>query len=73
MVSQILFGELAEITEKKKGWLKVKMSYDGYTGWVSESQLYLLDKKSYDQYDRSLNFSSTDLTAVVKTPVRLIY
>jgi hypothetical protein len=66
MVSQFLFGELAEITEKKKGWLKIKMAYDAYTGWISETQLYLLDKKSYDQYVRSWNFCSTEIMTIVK-------
>jgi gamma-D-glutamyl-L-lysine dipeptidyl-peptidase len=66
MVNQLLFGELAEILEKKKGWLCVRSCYDQYEGWVTDQQLQLIDKKSYDQYLRSWTYCSTDLVAYVK-------
>ena len=32
--SQLLYGEKFEILKKKKGWLKIKTSYDKYSGFI---------------------------------------
>jgi hypothetical protein len=42
MVSQLLFGELIEITEEKDTWRKVKAIYDDYTGWIDNKQVTFL-------------------------------
>src|SRR5437016_6064760 len=39
MVSQLLFGELAEVMDKQDSWRKVKMLHDNYTGWVDKKQI----------------------------------
>ncbi len=39
LVSQVLFGETAEVVDKyKKDWIKIRMTYDGYEGWVDKKQ-----------------------------------
>ncbi len=45
MVSQLLFGEFVEIIETEKTFSKVKCLYDGYEGWVQNSQLDKVSKK----------------------------
>ncbi len=44
MISQVLFGELLEVIEKDKEWLKVKSFYDDYTGWLDEKQVVYLNE-----------------------------
>jgi len=39
MVSQLLFGELCEMLETSKDFLKVRCRYDGYVGWCQCNQL----------------------------------
>lgn len=39
MLSQILYGEKAEILEVNKNWSKVKMNFDGSEGWMLSSQI----------------------------------
>jgi hypothetical protein len=39
MVSQLLFGEYAEILEEQEQFLKVRCLYDDYEGWVQTNQL----------------------------------
>ena len=48
MVSQLLFGELAEGQEESGDFVKVKCLYDGYEGWVQRSQLALVDRGAHD-------------------------
>lgn len=39
MVNQLLFGDKVEILEHQPEWVRVKSSYDGYEGWVSDKQV----------------------------------
>jgi hypothetical protein len=50
MVTQVLFGETLSILETYKQWRKVRLSYDGYTGWIDEKQLHPLDEDSFDEH-----------------------
>ena len=42
-VSQLLFGESAEIVDTKAEWLLVKSNFDNYTGWVEEGAIQVAD------------------------------
>lgn len=39
MVSQLLFGETATVTETREEWLHIRCDYDGYEGWVTFHQV----------------------------------
>jgi cell wall-associated NlpC family hydrolase len=39
IVTEILFGESADILELDKNWTKIKMHYDGYEGWMDTKQI----------------------------------
>ena len=39
MVSQLLFGETYTILQKEGDWFLIKMDYDGYEGWLSDSSI----------------------------------
>lgn len=51
MVSQILFGERAELLEKQEKWLLVKTKHDQYEGWVDPKQFTNIDSKNYANDD----------------------
>lgn len=38
-VSQLLFGEVADVMESSGDFIKIKARYDGYEGWCQEKQL----------------------------------
>lgn len=46
-VSQLLFGEVYEITRQSGEWLFIKCCYDGYEGWISENQCSELAEKEF--------------------------
>lgn len=48
MVTQILFGDLVEITEINGGWTHVRILYDGYTGWVDSKQCVILEPDTFE-------------------------
>jgi hypothetical protein len=45
MLSQLFFGEVVELIEKDKQWLKIRTYKDNYTGWVDEKFLLALTDK----------------------------
>lgn len=49
MISQAVFGECLETeTVTPDGWVKVRMQYDGYEGWVTASHLATIPSLLYD-------------------------
>jgi len=49
MVSQILFGETAVVSEEQKGWYNIVTEFDGYTGWLEKDPAGLEEKGSERQ------------------------
>ena len=39
MTSQLLYGETVEILQTKGKFIKVKMHFDGYEGWIDSQQI----------------------------------
>jgi len=37
MISSLVFGETYQIISENDEWLQIKLSYDGYNGWLSKS------------------------------------
>ena len=49
MVSQLLFGEVGEVLDDAKDFIRVKCLYDGYEGWCAKSQLVgVEDAKAFE-------------------------
>lgn len=46
-VSQVLFGEAFEITNRKEGWAQIVTATDNYTGWVNCLQFIMLGHLNY--------------------------
>lgn len=50
MISQILFGEIIEILQKRDSWVRIKLLFDNYEGWIDNSQYNL------SEFDSDLSF-----------------
>jgi len=61
MVSQLLFGEAAEVVEEKDSWIHVRLEYDKYSGWIDRKQMLVISQKEFDTYASGPFFSSIDL------------
>lgn len=40
MVSQLLMGETYTVLEETPDWLRIKMDWDGYEGWINRTQTH---------------------------------
>lgn len=63
IVTEILFGESADILEVNKNWTKIKMHYDGYEGWMDTKQI----KPVTDEYlaNRKVTMITEDFSSVM--------
>jgi cell wall-associated NlpC family hydrolase len=46
MVTQLLYGETYQVLDQTGEWFKIKMDYDGYEGWLSDSSFYELQEEN---------------------------
>ena len=49
-VTQLLFGELIQIHEKNKNWLKINALLDDYEGWIDEKQIAYLSESKMNEW-----------------------
>ena len=61
IVSQVLFGEHFSILEKQKQWIKIKLQYDNYEGWVDEKQFQYISEENYESLSNQNIILSSDL------------
>lgn len=83
MVTQMLYGEHCKIIEREKSFVKIKMKFDGYEGWMDAKQLSLeppgtprhIISKNFGVYDlpegRSLLSMGSAITSEVALEVDL--
>jgi len=65
MVTQLLFGERVEVIDKQDNWRKVKLAFDGYTGWVDKKQLVELELSEYSRLEAMPPSLSMDIVQLV--------
>lgn len=63
IVTEILFGESADILEVNKNWTKIKMHYDNYEGWMDTKQI----RPVTDEYlaNRKVTLITEDFSSVM--------
>jgi hypothetical protein len=65
MVTQVLFGELYYVIERDNSWCKVRLSFDGYEGWIDILQADLIDEEEYTRLDCSETSVTLDLVQLL--------
>ncbi|MCS3871600.1 cell wall-associated NlpC family hydrolase [Chryseobacterium ginsenosidimutans] len=63
IVTEILFGESADILEVNKNWTKIKMHYDGYEGWMDTKQLKPVTDEDFVK--RKVTVVTEDFSSVI--------
>ncbi len=71
MVSQLLFGEAAEIIGETILFFQLRCQYDNYEGWCQKTQVLITDKDRLDPADRRLVGDWAGLAAINGTPIHL--
>ncbi len=77
LTTQLLFGEHYEVLSisKDKKWLRIKMHFDQYEGWIDGKQHHSIAKDHFDYINRADFKISTDITTSIlynKTPLPIL-
>lgn len=77
LTTQLLFGEHYEVlsASKDRKWLKIKMHFDHYEGWIDVKQHHSISKDHFDYINRADFKISTDVTTSIlynKTPLSIL-
>lgn len=70
IVTEILFGESADILEVNKNWTKIKMHYDGYEGWMDTKQLKPVTDEDFAK--RKVTVVTEDFSSVIMNDGRTL-
>jgi hypothetical protein len=65
IVSQVLFGEHFEVLEPFKQWIKIKLQYDGYEGWIDSKQYQPISEAEYKQLSKDAIILNSDLVEYI--------
>lgn len=66
MVSQLLFGDLFEITERHNEWIRIRCDYDNYTGWVLQAQCHITEIFEFEKLKRDSYNVCYDLVGIIE-------
>lgn len=47
--TQLLFGEYVQVLDVQMPWIKIKMDWDGYEGWMDYKQLHYLSAEEFEE------------------------
>src|SRR5690242_10462333 len=66
-VTQLLFGDHYEVNEKSKDnkWLKIRINFDQYTGWIDARQHQPITQEYYNHINNAEFKITTDVTATM--------
>ena len=68
LVTQLLFGELYKVTDTRKKWVKIRMTFDGYEGWIDRKQAFELEKDQYQDLKSQKPVYSSDPLQLIDFP-----
>ena len=60
-VSQVLFGEHFQIIEQQKQWLKIRLHFDSYEGWIDAKQCQLISEVDFEEISSIAEILNNDL------------
>lgn len=63
MTTQLLFGDVFEVLDKKDNWLQIRNAYDDYIGWIDKKQQIIINIEEFNTLKNTLytNDKSGDL------------
>lgn len=68
MISQILFGETYTIIEIKEKWIKIKNSFDNYTGWIDKKMHHPIHSDCFHKKNNN-TFITNNICKLNKTNI----
>jgi len=68
MVSQVVYGEHFKVLDVRKKWSRIRISFDGYEGWIDNKQYIEISKETFKDLDACNAQYSSELVDYITTP-----
>ncbi|HSP83309.1 MAG TPA: C40 family peptidase [Gillisia sp.] len=66
MVTQLLYGENFKILEERGKWSRIRIAFDSYEGWISNSQVSKIGEELYENLVSQERLYSADLIEFIE-------
>ena len=66
LVSQVLYGEIFQILERRKKWSRIRLDYDQFEGWIDNNQYLEFPESDYHDLSSMPQKLSGDLIEFVQ-------
>lgn len=66
LVSQVLYGDVFKVLELRKNWSKIRLSFDGYEGWIDNKQYIEITEDQYKLLHKETPKLSIDLVEFIE-------
>ena len=66
MVTQLLFGEHFEVLEQQGSWVRIKIAYDDYEGWMDKKQFLPIEQHTFDILNATEAYYANGLIQLIK-------
>ena len=73
MTSQLLYGDCYKVLDQQKKWIKIRVTFDQYEGWIPRTQFFEIQKDTYEQYQKKRDVFSGHLIDYVTTPQQVLF
>ena len=73
LVSQILYGEHFKVLEVRKNWVRIRLAFDKYEGWIDHKQYIEIDELRYKDLDSQSPILSSDLVDFIQDENSQLY
>lgn len=64
MTTQLLFGDLVVVNESWNNWLKIRIVYDNYEGWIDHKQVVEISNDEFSKLSKAPSQYTKDLVEV---------
>ncbi len=61
LVSQVLYGDIFKVIEQRKSWVRIRLTFDKYEGWIDHKQYLEISKEDYTTLNTNNLKLSSDL------------
>ena len=65
MVSQLIYGDIFKIIDTRKNWIKIRLDFDRYEGWIDKKQYRAISEEDFSALSSQPIISNTDLIEFV--------
>ncbi|WP_299117119.1 C40 family peptidase [uncultured Winogradskyella sp.] len=73
LVSQVLYGEVFKVLEKRKKWSRIRIAFDKYEGWIDNKQYLEINEENYKSIAKAQPVLSSDLLEYISDKNGNIY